>query len=348
MLVDPLDPRACPSMFMRIWTITRNTFTEAIRQPVFVVMVMFVILWLVLNLLTSAYTLDDDNKLLIDIGLATILGFGGVLAGLIATGVISREIDSKTVLTVISKPIGRPVFVLGKFLGVAGAITMAAWIWGLVFLLTVRHKVMAGAGDQLDMPVITFGCGALLIALAVAVWGNYFYNWVFSSTFSVVLALALPLAFLLVLMINRDWQFQSITTEFVDWRTTNYGEKEKNFGQIILAVVMVVEAVWVLCAVAVACSTRLGWVMTLVVLAAVAALGLSSDYLFGRYMDDNLAARIGYAIAPNLQVHFLADALTQNHLVGWSYLVLGSAYSLLYILAMLCAGVALFQTRETG
>ncbi len=332
----------------RILMIARNTFTEAIRQPVFVVMLMAIALALVLNAKLSAYTLEDDNKLLIDLGLSCLLVGGLLLAALIATGVLSREIDNKTVLTVISKPIGRPTFVVGKFLGVAAAISMASWIWSLIFLLTVRHRVMAGAGDPYDMPVILFGCGALLLAFVVSVWGNYFYNWVFSQTFSTILAVALPIAYVMVLMVNRDWEFQSITTEFTNWQTKNYGETAKDLGQIMLAVVMVTQAVWVLCAVAVTISTRLGQVMTLVISGAVAGLGMMSDHLFGQFIETNLAARIGYALAPNMQVHWLADALTQGNPISGMYVLLGTSYTALYILGVLCLGIALFQTRETG
>jgi ABC-2 type transport system permease protein len=332
----------------RIWMIGRNTFTEAIRQPIFVVMLGVGLLALVLNPALSAYTMDDDNKLLIDLGLSTLLMGGLAMAALVATGVLSREIENKTVLTVISKPIGRPTFVVGKFIGVAAAITMATWIWAITFLLTVRHKVLSGAGDPYDMPVIVFGTAALAIAMVIAVWGNYFYNWVFSATFSVVLAVTLPLAYLMVLMINRDWQFQSITTEFLHWNETNYGEKAKDLGQIMLGVVMVIQAVWVLCAVAVAASTRLKQVMTLVISAGVLMLGLGSDHLLGRFVDSSLAARIGYAIAPNMQVHWLADALTQGHAISLPYLGFATLYTAFYIAAVLCLGVALFQTRETG
>jgi len=170
-------------MFQQVLTIGRNTYTESIRQPVFVVLIMASSLLLLLSPSLAAYTLDDDNKMMIDMGLSTLFLTGLLLAAFTATGVLSAEVENKTVLTVVSKPVSRPLFVLGKFVGVAGAIAVAYWTLSSVFLLLVRHRVMQTASDPFDGPVIVFGLLAGLTALLVATLGNYFYQWVFTSSF---------------------------------------------------------------------------------------------------------------------------------------------------------------------
>jgi len=329
-------------------SIARNTFTESIRQPIFVVMLILVSLLLVLNLFLSGFTLDDDNKMLIDMGLSMTLLGGLFLAAFSATGVVSREIENKTVLTVISKPIARPVFILGKYLGVSGAITLAFWIWSLVFLLTVRHKVMTAASDDIDLPVVVFGFGSAAITMLLALWGNYFYNWVFPSTVSVTLAALLPIGYLFVLLFDKQFQFQPITAEFTNWETTNYGEDAKRLDQIMLGQALLLPALWLLCAVAVATATRLGQVMTLAICAAVLMLGLISDSFFGRYAETNWLAGLLYSIVPNMQLFFTADAITQNKVIPGSYVGMTVGYAVAYIAALLGIAVALFQTRETG
>ena len=113
-------------MFQQTLTIARNTFFESIRQPIYVIMVLAVSLMLILNTFLAGYTLEDDNRLLMDMGLSTLFWAGMLMAVFTATGVLSDEIDNKTVLTVVSKPVGRPIFVLGKYVGVTGAILLAA------------------------------------------------------------------------------------------------------------------------------------------------------------------------------------------------------------------------------
>lgn len=328
-------------MLTQTLTISRNTFTESIRQPIYGVLLLGVVMLLVLGATWSAYTFDDDTVQLFDMGLGMILAGGLVLAAFIASGVLAREIDNKTALTVISKPIGRPSFVIGKYLGVAGAMTLAMLIWSVVFLLTVRHKVMSAAADQYDWPVLGFALATLVVALMIAVWGNYFYNWVFTSTFTAALSAGLPAAFIGVLLIDPQWTVQPITAEFQS--TGHYPG-----GQVLLALIAVFDAVWLLCAVAIAASTRLGQVMTLVICVAFLMLGLVSDPLFGTHAHSSTVAATAYWIAPNLQIFFLADALTKNATITLHHIGMVTAYAALYAVAVLGIAVALFQTRETG
>lgn len=269
-------------MFGQLFTIARNTFLEAVRQPIFFSLTVAGCLLQVLNLMLSTYSMgfseeglevDKDNKLLLDIGLATVLATATLLAAFVATGVLSREIERKTALTVISKPVGRPVFVVGKYLGAAGAILLSS-VAMLAFLqLALRHGVMSTARDTLDIPVLLFGGLALVIPIAIGAWGNYFYNWVFSSTASFLIAPMTVLAYFVTLFVSKEWSFVDGSEYFRP--------------QILIASGLVLLAMGVLTAVAVAASTRLGQVMTLLVCAAVFVLGLLSNYLLGQYAYQN-------------------------------------------------------------
>jgi len=327
-------------MARQILSIARNTFTESIRQPIFVILLGGVMIMLLLAISLSAYTLDDDNKLMIDMGLSMCFVGGLALAAFTASGVLAREIENKTALTVISKPIGRPAFVLGKYLGVSAALSLAFWIWALMLLMLVRHKVLSAAYMSADAPVVSFMSIALAAAFVVAVWGNFFYGWVFASNFSGVLAATMTVAFALVLVINKDWQLQAPITEFT--------HEESLVGPVAVALWLVFLGVLLMASVAIASSTRAGQVVTLLVCAIVFLAGLYSDFMFGRHLATHPAAWIGYALLPNVQFLFLADAITQNHPVSGYYVGLVAGYCALYIGAVLALAVALFQTREAG
>ena len=148
---------------MPLVTIARNAFLESIRQPIHAVLICAALLALVLNVNLAGYTLEDDNKLLVDLGLSTLFLSGLLMAAFTATSVLSREIENKTVLTVVSKPVPRPQVVVGKFLGVAAAIATAYWLLAAVFLLTVRHRVQSSVREEdiFDPPVVTFGLLAI-------------------------------------------------------------------------------------------------------------------------------------------------------------------------------------------
>lgn len=334
-------------MIQQILTIARNTFVEAIRQPIYVVLLIAATALLVVNPSLSAYTLDDDNKILVDMGLSTLFLAGLLLSAFTATGVLSTEIENRTVLTVISKPVSRPAFVTGKYLGVAAALGVAFWTLTLIFLLTVRHEVLQRAMDPFDMPVIVFGVLAGVLAILGATLANYFYHWVFTSTFVFSFAGLMTLSLAMVLMINKEWQFQSIATDLDP--------------QLITALLLVFEAVLILTAIAVACSTRLGQVMTLVVCVLVFLMGLTSHY-FSMQADKTLgdidgspfhmgliwALKVFLWVLPNLQYLWHADPLTQGHPITAQHAMLLTGYSVCYITAILSLAIALFQTREVG
>lgn len=329
---------------MPLFAISRNAFLESIRQPVFVVIVIVGILALVLNVNLAAFTLDDDNKLLVDLGLSTLFLCGLLLAAFTATSVLTREIDNKTVLAVVSKPVSRPSLVIGKYLGVAAALACAHWTLAMVFLLGVRHQVRSGEAmeDAFDFPVLVFGltCGGL--ATIGAALANYLYRRPFPSVFVVSTASMLTVAVGLVWCVDRQWQFQDPRAA---WD-----------GQVIIALILVLEAVLVLAAVAIASSTRLAQLPTLLTCAGVFLVGLVSEYFLGSVVMQP-SGRPGwlvaacwpvYAFLPNLQFFWSADALTQGHAMTAGYLGAVTGYAGCMVIAALGLAVLLFQTRDVG
>jgi ABC-2 type transport system permease protein len=322
-------------MLTRFWGIARNSLTETIRQPIYGVLLLVTAGLLVLNLGLAGYTLDDDNKLLKDLSLSTMLLAGLFLAAFSAAGILSREIENKTVLTVISKPVGRPVFILGKFAGLAGALAIAFYLYGIVFLLTMRHKVMERSSDEFDLPVIIFGLSAMFGAIILAAFCNYLYDMQFSST-SITLAVPMmSLALLLVCLIGPEWRLQQFGKDFID-------------GQLIAAVTLVFAMVMIATSVAVAASTRFGQVATLAICFVVLMIGLASDYLFGQAKPYSLLARIAYWITPNLAFLWVTDALTQDNHITAKYVGMAFGYGMLIVLCWLFIAIALFQKREVG
>lgn len=268
-------------MLSQFFTIARNTFVESVRQPILLLLILLSGLLQILNTWMAAFSMGrmssaevyGDNKLLLDVGLATVFGAGMLMAAFLATAVISSEIERKTMLTVVSKPISRTWVILGKYLGVAGAITGGVVIMLVFLLLAIRHGVLSTAGDHLDMPVILFGTGAVIGALLLAAAANFMYGWSFNQTAVMALLPLVLLAYLGVLLISKKWELQPITTDLP--------------VKIVTACLAMVLAILVLASVATAASTRLGQVMTIVVCAGVFVGGLLSNYFLGRQAFSN-------------------------------------------------------------
>ena len=77
-------------------------------------------------------------------------------------------------------------------------------------------------------------------------------------------------------------------------------------------------------------------------------LGLISDYVFGRFANEHLWAKIGTILTPNLQVFWISDAIYEGSTVEPSYLAISAAYTILYATAILLIAIALFQRRQVG
>ena len=255
-------------MFGQTLAIFRNTFFESIRQPITLVMVVVATLGLIFSNLLAGFTMEDDQRMMIDLGLSTVFICGTLLAAFIATNVLNREIENRTALTVISKPVSRPVFVLGKYLGVAGALLLVTLFMSLVFMLVEMHGVLQTVRQPIHKPVIVFGSAAAILSVGVAVWCNYFYSKVFASMVLTVVTPLAGLAYLLSLIFDHDFARQSIGVAFS--------------GQLWMALAGVTMAILTLTAIAIAASTRLGQVMTLCVTVGVFMLGMLSDWIFGR------------------------------------------------------------------
>lgn len=329
---------------MTILAIARNSLVESIRQPVFAVLLLAGMLALVLNVALAAFTLDDDNKLLVDLGLSTMFVCGLLLAAFTATGVLTREIENRTVVTVVSKPVPRPAVIVGKYLGVAVALALGFWSLAAVFLLTVRHRVPAGGpmDSAFDGPVVVFGTVATLAAVAVAATVNYLHGRSFSSAFVSSLAVAAAVALAAAWSLDKAWRPQNPATEVNP--------------QLMLAVALVFEAILLLAAVAIAASTRLGQTMTLLTCVGVFLAGLVGEFFLGTLVAGEGAqpgwarwlAWPAYAVLPNMQFFWQADALTQGREITLAHCGTVTLYAAAMIAAYLSLAVILFQDRDVG
>jgi ABC-2 type transport system permease protein len=328
----------------KFFAIASNTFLETIRQPIFGILMWVAAGLLILNPSLAAFSLErgGDTKMMVDIAMSTLLLYGLLASVFSATSVITREIDSYTVLTVVSKPVSRPLFFLGKYVGVIAALAVGYYFLSLVFTMTVRHGVLEYSSDKYDQPVLTLGIAAIAISLLAAGFCNYLYGWHFSATLTAWVVPLGTVALLITLFFDKQWNPQSPATYF--------GYKEAiPPASVYSAVLLNFLAVMILTAFAVTLSTRFSQVVTLVLCTGIFMLGLLSDYYFGGpHAQQTLVGGILYRALPNFQFFWLGDAITQQLSIPAAHVARVAAYAVLYTVAVLSAGIALFQTREVG
>lgn len=321
-------------MLLRLFSVAKNTFTETLRQPIFAIIIVFTLLLMLLAPSISMYTLDEDVKLLRELGLSTLFLAGLFIAVFSSTGAITEEIESGTITTVLSKPISRPVFVLGKFFGIAAAVTLAHALVTMVFLMVTRHGVLETANDEVDWTVIAAAGSVILLTIILTAFLNYVYEWNAPSTGVVLGTIFSGFAILFLFFVNKEWKFNPADNHFEAFD--------------IIASILLLFAVYVLVALAVLFSTRLNEVLTLTCCVGIFLLGLISDWVFGRFADQHLWANIGSKLTPNLQIFWVSDAIYESGTIPVRYLWLAGGYTLLYIAGILALAIAAFQRRQVG
>jgi ABC-type transport system involved in multi-copper enzyme maturation permease subunit len=159
-----------------IFLIAGNTITGTLRGVVLNVLLVLAALMIVASLSTSALDLTAARQMLVDSGLASITVLGALIAILTGFTMIPGEIESRTLYPVLSKPVRRWQFVLGKFFGAAGinAITVAL----LAVLFFTLYFIKIRDFDIRLLAAIGMIYGMLLVLSAIIIFLSTFMSWI--------------------------------------------------------------------------------------------------------------------------------------------------------------------------
>ena len=117
-------------MLWRISTIAQNAFREAVRDRVLYNLVLFVLLLTAGAIFLGELSGGQEAKIIVDLGLSSILLFGVFIAIFVGIGLVHKEIERRTIYAILSKPIGRGEFLLGKYLGLCLTLLVNVFVMG--------------------------------------------------------------------------------------------------------------------------------------------------------------------------------------------------------------------------
>ena len=306
---------------------------EVVQQPVFLLLMTCSAFFCVFLSIVPYFGFGDDVRIVKTSVLAVTLLTGLFGAVLCASSSVAREIRLGTALAVLSKPVGRARFVLGKFAGLSGALTLLIYA-NLVACLLSSRMAYDAYGDADTFSFGVYCLGGLLSAFVLGGFLNYFLQFRFVITTVVAQVFLTTIMFVILLATEAETTGASATPREVDWR-------------MIPATVLLLFAVLILTALALACSTRLDLLPTLAVCSGVLFLGLMSDWLFlERSQDGTWWASFFYTIIPNWQNFWLADVLSTKDSIPVLYLGQAFGYLVGYVGATLMVALWLFEDRE--
>ncbi len=129
--------------------IAYNTFREAVRDRVLYNLVAFALLLVGAALIIQQISIGIGRLLVVNLGLAAVSLFGVVIAIFIGIGLVSKEIEKRTLYTVLARPVRRWEFIVGKFLGLSGTLAVNTFLMALGFFAAVFY--VAGGFQSSDL-----------------------------------------------------------------------------------------------------------------------------------------------------------------------------------------------------
>jgi ABC-type transport system involved in multi-copper enzyme maturation permease subunit len=151
----------------KVLALAGNTFREGVRDRLFVAVAIFGGVILASSFIIGPLSLGEQARITQDMGLAAISVLSFLIAILIGTGIVYKEIERRTIYTVVAKPVSRWQFIVGKFVGLTATVSLLMGMM-TVFLVIVNWIASGGFAPQLLTAVLlTWMELMLLTALSI-------------------------------------------------------------------------------------------------------------------------------------------------------------------------------------
>jgi ABC-type transport system involved in multi-copper enzyme maturation permease subunit len=191
-----------------------NVFKESVRDKILYNLVVFAVLLMAASYLLGQLTAGQDIKIIKDLGLAAIATFGLLIAVFIGIGLVWKEVERKSIYSLLAKPIRRSEFVLGKYCGLALTLFVNVSVMTIAFYLvlaymgwrelpSVRASWPAPATDPAMLKAVALIFVELLLVTGIALF--------FSTFSSPFLSASLTLGLWVIGHFNADLrQFENV------------------------------------------------------------------------------------------------------------------------------------------
>ncbi len=170
---------------MTVLSIARNTFRENIRDKILYNLILFAILMILSSIGLGQLTLGHEDKVIVDLGLSAISIFGTLIAIFIGISLVYKELERRTVYSLLAKPIHRWEFIVGKYLGLMFTLTVNVAIMTAGLMLTLLYHGGVEPQTYLRLlPAVYLTLLSLVLTTALALLFSTFSTPVLSAVFT--------------------------------------------------------------------------------------------------------------------------------------------------------------------
>jgi ABC-type transport system involved in multi-copper enzyme maturation permease subunit len=175
---------------MKIIPIALNTFRESARDRVLYNLVLFVLLLIVASVVMGRIAVGQEAKVVIDLGLSSMTIFGVLIAIFLGIGLVSKEIEKQTIANILSKPVRRSEFILGKYFGLCLTLLASSAVMAIAITLALVYVKGGFDAQQLQLWSAVFLIFLeLAIITAVALFFSCFSTPALSALFTLLIFL---------------------------------------------------------------------------------------------------------------------------------------------------------------
>jgi ABC-type transport system involved in multi-copper enzyme maturation permease subunit len=172
-------------MTSRLSAITLNTFREAVRDRVLYNLVLFVLLLVASAPVISQISIGMEKLMLVNLGLSSISLFGVIIAIFVGIGLVSKEIEKKTLYTILARPVRRWEFIAGKYLGLLLTLVVNAVLMTVGFYLALLVFIHGlHQADGMLLVAIYFIILQFMMMVAITLLFSTFSTPIFSAIFA--------------------------------------------------------------------------------------------------------------------------------------------------------------------
>jgi ABC-type transport system involved in multi-copper enzyme maturation permease subunit len=153
----------------RILVISTNVFREAVRDRILYIIGFYGIILIAALRLLPQFAAATEDKMFLDFGLAVMSTLGLIVAVFVGAGLVNKEIEKRTLLVLISKPVSRSEFITGKYLGLSSVLgVMVAAMTAIYLVLLQLGKIAYSTPSILLAAIFLFLQLSLIAAVAIS------------------------------------------------------------------------------------------------------------------------------------------------------------------------------------
>ncbi|MGB3759177.1 MAG: ABC transporter permease [Rivularia sp. (in: cyanobacteria)] len=179
----------------RVIAIANNSFREVVRDRILYIIGFYAVILAIAAMLLPQLAAATEDKMFLDLGLAVMSVLSLIIAVFVGTGLVSKEIEKRTILMLIAKPISRNEFILGKYLGLSTVLALLVVAMSAIYLICLQVNNISYSATSIVINAIFLILQLSLISAVAIAFG------VFTGS---ILATALTFAVYLIGNITQD------------------------------------------------------------------------------------------------------------------------------------------------